>query len=369
MLEYWNIASAKRRNGHRTGSFLSGQMTQTARIDRIIPAFQYFSMWHSAICLMAVLCAICLTSVAAADNGEDEADPMLASGALSLWTENQRRVINNQLLPGAATLPAGDWYYRISHVARESYDEDIRTNLAGMDDNVKIGFMVGYAPVKATTLTLNRINGRDLAVEPVDGEAVSYDTWELTGKVQLLDQRGVRGLRHGPCDLAVLVGGSAMVRNHGGSDYSLNLGLIAERDLCDDRLRLGTGIVRAGLSAFDGAVGSGPGDKLFPDEVAYQQSQGVNAVASNDSTTAIPVTARIAVAKKWFLLGEAAIPVAGYDTGKGPSYSAGVAFDTNTHEFSLLFTNTPNAAFNSVITGGTQRTQLPYIAFAITAYL
>ncbi len=293
---------------------------------------------------------------------EDEVDPMLASGTpLSPWTDNQRRVIHHWFLPGAATLPVGDWYYRISHVARKGYDEELRTNLLGLDDDVKIGFMVAWSPAKATTLSLQRVNGRDLAVPTHDDKAVQYDTWDLLAQVQLLDQRGVRGLWQGPCDLNVVAGTSWMLRNYGTGDTSLNLGVVAERDLFNDRLRLGLGLWRAGLSAYDGAVGgTGQGDKSFPDETDPADQNG---------TSAVSLTARIALGQHWFLLAEAVKPVGGWHTKTGPSLATGLAYDTNTHEFAIYFTNSANAAFNSVVTGGAQEMALPFFAFSITAYL
>ena len=295
------------------------------------------------------------------ENEDEEEDPLLASGPVSLWTDNQRRVIHHWFLPGAATLPGGDWYYRISHVARKRFDEEPRTNLFGLDDDVKIGFMVAYAPLKSTTVSLQRVNGRDLAVPVHDGRAVQYDTFELLGKLQVLDQRGVRGLWRGPCDLSVVGGASWMARNYGTGDTSIDLGVVAERDVFQDRLRVGLGLWRAGLSAYDAAVGgTGPGDKRFPDETD---------AAAESGTTSLGMTARFAISQRWFLIGEAIQPVSGWRTGRGPSLAAGVAFDTNTHEFAVYVTNTSNAAFNSVITGGAQEQELPFFAFSITAYL
>lgn len=300
---------------------------------------------------------------------EDVADPMLASGApLSPWTDNQRRVIHHWFLPGAAALDEGDWYYRISHVARVGYDEQPRTNLLGLDDDVRLGLTVGWSPAKATTLTVQRVNGRDLALEPVDGKPVGYDTFDILGQLQLLDQRGTRGLWSGPCDLSLVAGVSWMLRNHGSGDTSLDIGLIAERDFLADRLRLGVGLVHAGLSAYDAAVGSGPGNKLFPDEQDYLASQGAPVAKMPNDTTAVPITLRFALGQHWYLLGEAVIPISGWDTGKGPAYAAGFAIDTNTHEFSFIVTNTANAAFNSVITGAAREKSLPFFAFAISAY-
>lgn len=291
---------------------------------------------------------------------EDEVDPMLASGApLAPWTDNQRRAIHHWFLPGAATLPSGDWYYRISHIAREGYEEEPRTNLLGLDDNVKIGFMVAWAPVRSCTLSVQRVNGRDLAVPPHDGRAVQYDTYDLLAQVQLLDQRGVRGLLEAPCDLSLVAGGSWMLRNHGTGDTSIDLGIVAERDLFADRLRLGVGLWRAGLSAYDAAVGIGPADKPFPDEPG----------AAESGTTAVGATARIALTQHWFLLGEAVQPIAGWKTGLGPAMAAGLGYDTNTHEFAIYFSNSANAAFNGVLTGGAQERALPFFAFSITAYL
>ncbi len=301
---------------------------------------------------------------------EDEADPMLASGSpMYPWTDNQRRVVHHWFLPGATSLPEGDWYYRISHVARDGYDREPRTNLFGLDDNVKMGLTLGWSPIKAVTVTVQRINGRDLAVEDVDGGKVQYDTFDVLAKFQLLDQRGVRGWRKGPCDLSLIAGQSLMFRNHGNGDGSLNLGVIAERDVMEDRLRLGVGLVRAGLSAYDGAIGHGAGDKLMPDEQDYLSAQGAPYQPAELATMSIPLTARLAIAEHWCLLGEAIIPVQGWKTEGGPSLATGFAYNTNTHEFAFILTNTANAAFNSVITGGSKVGSLPFFAFSITAYL
>lgn len=308
---------------------------------------------------------------AAADSGEeDQADPMLASGSPQHeWTDNQRRVIHHWFLPGAASLPEGDWYYRVSHVARQPWDEDTRTNLLGLDDSVKIGIMVAYAPWKATTLSVQRVNGRDLALPQSGGTTVKYDTWDTMVQYQLLDQRGVRGLIRSECDLSLMAGTSWMLRNRGSGDTSLNLGVMAERDFFDERLRLGVGLVRAGLSSYESAVGSGPPAKLFPDEQAYLASQGSTVEAVPRATVAIPVVARIALSQHWCLLGEMVQPIGGYRTGFGPALAGGFAIDTNTHEFAFIFTNTANASFNSVITGGAQRMAVPLFAFSICAYL
>jgi len=303
---------------------------------------------------------------------EDTPDPLMAAGVqLAPWTEKQRRVIHHWFLPGAAGLPAGDWYYRISHVAREGFDRQPLTNLAGLDDSVKIGIMVGWAPVKTLTLTLQRVNGRDLAVAPQEGENIQYDVWEPMAQWQVLDQRGVRGLLEGPCDLSLLAGESLLVRNHGLGDASVNVGAMAERDLFDDRLRLGVGLVHAGLSAYEKPISSGnpAPDKRYPDEQDYLASEGSPVKKVPAGTTAVPITARVAIAERWFLLAEAVIPVSGYRTGAGPAYAAGFAFDTNTHEFAFMLSNTANLSFNSVVTGGWKPATVPFFGFSITAYL
>lgn len=303
---------------------------------------------------------------------EDTPDPMLARNqTVAPWTNNQRRVVHHWFLPGAAGLNAGDWFYRISHVAREGYDRQPLTNLLGLDDSVKIGFMVGYSPIKTLTVTLQRINGRDLAEAPVDGENLQYDVWEPMLQWQVLDQRGVRGAWQGPCDLSLVVGESLLIRNHGGGDTSLNLGLIAERDLFNDRLRLGLGVVRAGLSAYEKPISKGDPapDKRYPGEQDYLASQDSPVDSTAASTTAIPVTVRIALAEHWFLLGEAVLPVAGYRTEEGAACAAGFAYNTNTHEFAVVLSNTANLSFNSVVTGAWKAQSLPFFGFAITAYL
>jgi hypothetical protein len=303
---------------------------------------------------------------------EDEADPMLAvQQPVFPWTENQRRTIYNSLLPGAATLPSGDWYYRISHVAREVYDEDMRTNLLGLDDNVKIGLMVGYGICTDVDVTLQRVNGYDLQIEPVQpGLPTRFDYYEGLLTWRCLEQYDGGAAFGGLADVAVIAGATVMARNGGQGDTSIDLGLIAERNFLDDRLRLGLGVVHAGLSMYEATMGKGPPTKLTPPEYDYLVETGAPpAVEPRMSTTAIPFTAKYAITPRWALFAEAIFPVTGYKTGCGPTLATGIRLNTNTHEFSVLFTNSANETFNSVIAGGNQDWNVNLFAFTISAYL
>ncbi|MEK7413696.1 MAG: DUF5777 family beta-barrel protein [Planctomycetota bacterium] len=305
----------------------------------------------------------------AADNGEgeDEADPMLALTAkLYPCTEVQRRTIYNCFLPTSSILSHGQWFYRISHVSRETYYHDPRTNLLGLDDNVKIGLMVGYGIAKNMDLTLQRSNGYDLQLGPTsDGEPARFDSYDIMAKWKFLDRLHDNAW----VDAALMFGTTEMVRNQGAPDTSLNLGIMLERDVLDDRLRLGVGIVHAGLSVYEKTLRLGPPTKILPSEYEYLSSQGLQPSKRDESsTTAVPVTAKFAITPRWALLAEAVFPIAGYSTGQGPALAAGFRINTNTHEFSFYGTNSGNTAFNSVVTGGNQPLNLNLFAFSISAY-
>lgn len=305
-----------------------------------------------------------------ADEEADEPDPYQSvKGLLHPWTDNMRRTVENALLPAPTTLPEGDWYYRIVHTARQPYYRDWKTNLLGLDDNVKIGIMVGYGLAKDWDLTLQRTNGYTLQVNLASTDPTTFDYYDLMLKHKMLDQfdgaLGVGGL----ADVALTVGVTDMQRNQGRSLVSLNAALLAERNLLADHLRLGVGLAFASMSAYEEIPNSGPATKLFPDEYDALSAAGSPPEQRDpSSTTAVPVTAVIALDSTWQLYGEAVFPISGYRTGAGPSLSSGIRLNTNTHQYSFFVTNTGNVAFNSVISGGSARTSLPLFGFYITAY-
>lgn len=303
---------------------------------------------------------------AAADEEEDVVDPTLASGLKAYdWTEMQRRTVINCLLPAAATLGDGKWYYRVSHVAAETYYHDWKTNLAGLDDSVKIGLMVAYGLGERVDLYVQRVNGYGLSLAPASPtEPSKFDYYDVLAKWRFADQAA-----GDIADIAVIGGVTYMWRNTGSSDMSLDAALIAERNFLADRLRLGIGIAHAGLSTYEATQRLGPDSKILPVEYDYLSSQGAQPEREDPaSTTAIPVTCKVALTRRWALLGEAVFPVAGYDSGAGPALAAGFRLNTSTHEFSFYLANTANVAFNSVLTGGNSENNLNLFAFSISAF-
>jgi hypothetical protein len=83
---------------------------------------------------------------------------------------------------------------------------------------------------------------------------------------------------------------------------------------------------------------------------------------------AIPVSLSFALTKSQQLFGEAAFPVDGYDTGKGPSMAAGWRYNTHTHAYSIFLSNTANGSFNSTFTGGYTRDKLDLFGFDISIF-
>ncbi len=312
------------------------------------------------------------TTVVATQSAADEpdvADPNEAiRDLLHPWTDNMRRTVQNALLPAPATLPGGDWYYRIVHTALDNYYDNWETQLLGLDDSVKIGFLIAYGLADNWDVTIQRTNGYDLQTDFAATEGTSFDYYDVMLKHKFLDQYdGALGLG-GLADAAITAGGTVMQRNQGVSQISLNLGFLVERNFFSDRLRLGSGVFYSSISAYESASSVGPPTKLFSDEYDALVADGrPPAQQDEESTTAIPFTVIFAIDEHWQLYGEAILPVAGYETGE-PSLLTGVRFNTNTHQYSLYFSNTANVAFNSVITGGVSTTNLPFFGFYITSY-
>jgi hypothetical protein len=309
----------------------------------------------------------------AASGGEEEdtPDPALTQKVKQFdWTDMQRRTVINCLLPGAASLGGRQWYYRVSHVAAETYDGDLRTNLLGLDDSVKIGIAVAYGLTDSIDLTLQRVNGYNLSLAPrSSSEPAKFDYYDLLAKWKFADQRGSDGSDGGFADISLIAGVTYMLRNTGSSDMSLDAAVIAERDLFNDRFRLGIGIAHAGLSTYEATPDHGPGRKILPAEYDYLSSQGAQPAHKDPpSTTSIPVTCKVALSRRVALLGEAIFPIDGYETGEGPSLAAGLRLNTSTHEFSFYLTNTANVAFNGVLTGGNSRNDVNLFAFSISSY-
>jgi Membrane bound beta barrel domain (DUF5777)/Putative Ig domain len=363
----------------RETGVISGTPTSTGVSTVILSAFNAKGRGDTRIVItikeapavteQEVVVATTVASTKSAADEPDVADPNEAiRDLLHPWTDSMRRTVQNALLPAPTTLPGGDWYYRIVHTALDTYYDNWETQLLGLDDSVKIGFLIAYGLADNWDVAIQRTNGYSLQTDFAASETTSFDYYDIMFKHKFLDQYdGALGMG-GLADAAITAGGTVMQRNQGVSQVSLNLGFLVERNFFSDRLRLGSGVFYSSISAYEGASTVGPPTKLFSDEYDALVAQG-NPPAQQDeeSTTAIPFTAIFAVDEHWQLYGEAILPIAGYETGD-PSLLTGVRFNTNTHQYSLYFSNTANVAFNSVITGGVSTTSLPFFGFYITSY-
>ena len=300
----------------------------------------------------------------------DEVDPYQAvKDRLQPWTDNMRRSVVNILLPAPTTLPAGDWFYHLVHVARQPYYADWKTNLLGLDDSVKIGILVGYGLAKDWDVTLQRTNGYNLQVDLTANTPTSFDYYDLTLKHKVLDQFDGALDLGGLADVALVAGVTDMQRNQGRSLVSLNLMVLAERDFFADRLRLGAGLAFSSMSAYEAIPNAAAPTKLFPDE--YDALAAAGAAPDHRDprgTTAVPLSAVVAISAKVQLYGEAVLPISGYRTGTGPTMAAGVRLNTHTHQYCVFLGNTGHVAYNSVITGVPSRTSLPLFGFSINAF-
>jgi hypothetical protein len=304
------------------------------------------------------------------DDDEDEVDPLLAAKVeLYPWTEAQNRSVLTTFLPSAVPIARGHFNYRISHVALQSYYSDLRTNLLGLDDNVRIGIELGYGIWDDLDVTLQRVNGHDLQVPVVHGDAVSFDAYDLLFRYRVLTQASAK--HGGIADVALIGGSTIYLVNHGQTDFSVDLGVMAERSMFSDRLRVGVGVVHAGLSYYERTLGGiGPESKLFPSEVQAAELAGTPVDAPEKSTTAIPISLKIALDEHWQLFGDMIVPIAGWSTHEAPTLATGFRLNTHTHEYSFYVANSGNASFAGAITGGnTGWGNLPLFGFSITAHL
>lgn len=302
---------------------------------------------------------------------EDTPDPSLVQNQEKQpWTDTMRRTTRNEFLPSAMTLPEGTWYFRVTHVAQIPYYEEPLTNLVGLDSFVKIGLLVSYAPTSHLDLSLERVNGTTLQIDTDQDRATEYDSWELTAKYQFMDRFGSRPFIDGWLDASVYGGMTAMLQNRHTSDSetSFNFGLAIERDLFNDRLRLGTGVVASSRSMFEAAQ-FGALAKMTEGEYKYLQSQGQAPIMAYErGTVAVPVTAKVAITKNVQVLGEAVFPIEGWETGEGPSLLGGLRYSGRTHEYTIFFSNTCNTLINSSITGGSSKQNLGLFGFAISVF-
>ncbi len=299
------------------------------------------------------------------EDEEDVVDEYLEKGTTVYpWTDYQNRTIMNTMLPSAVAIGDGNWYYRILHVARERIDDEPLTNFIGLDDSVKIGFQVAYGFTENSDLLFQRTNGRALQVNFNRADPTKMDYYDFIFRYQFLKQRNGSF-----ADAAIHVGPTIMDRNFSSAEQSMNAGIIFERNVMKDRLRLGLGVAYASLSTYENTIGKGPATKLTPDEYDALTAIGAPVPDEEDEhTLAIPLMFKYALSKKQQIFGEIIVPIDGYETTAGPSMLMGYRINGNTHEYSVYLSNTGNPSYNGTITGGHDYDQINLFGFTISAF-
>ena len=241
-------------------------------------------------------------------------------------------------------------------------------DMFGLEDDVKVGIMVGYGLTDRWDVTLQRTNGRESYIDKDFEFNNSYDIWELMTKYALLDED-----KYG-VDLSITGGTSYFWGRDSGSDeYSLNLGLLVAKSFFNDRLRVGSGALFASLSDFETFVSDSDSEnrkktqnKLFKNEFDFNnddfQSYGP------DHTFAIPLNLTLALNKNNQIFFDSIIPLDGYDTDNGPALALGYRYNTSTHAYNIYLSNTPNNSFNSTITGGAIEKKLNLFGFSVSIF-
>jgi hypothetical protein len=304
------------------------------------------------------------------DEAGDVADPLAGEeGELQPWSYNMRRSPMHVLFPGTATIPKHDVYGRFLHVSRESVNNKTGSgeqtepfhSLLALEDNVRIGILFGYGITDRWDAWIQRTNGRTM-LKDWSGDSTSFDYWDVMTKFRLLAEE-----EHG-VDLAVYGGITYMMEDDESGDTSANAGMTVERSFFKDRLRLSTGLLYASLSAYERTMVSDQSDdvamtKHMPGEVSTPfLAEG------DDYTLAVPFGVSLALSRGWQAFAEGICPVAGYDTGKGPTLALGTRYVTNTHEFALYFANSGNNSFNSVLSGGYRYDRVDQFGFSISIF-
>jgi hypothetical protein len=285
------------------------------------------------------------------------------------WSDSMRRSPMHVLFPGAATIPERSFYGRFLHVSRESVNNKIGSgeqtepfhNLLGLEDNVRVGMLLGYGINDRWDAWVQRTNGRNF-LKDWSGDSASFDYWDVMTKYRLLDED-----EHG-VDLAVYGGITYMMQDDESGSTSVNGGFTAEKSFFSDRLRLTAGLLYSSLSAYEATTVSDSSDdvamtKKVPGEVSTPfLSEGDN------HTLALPFGASLALSRGWQVFVEGITPIDGYDTGKGPTLALGTRYVTDTHEFALYFANSANNSFNSVLTGGYRYGRVDQFGFSISIF-
>jgi hypothetical protein len=279
------------------------------------------------------------------------------------WTENLRRSPVGMLSPKTATIPKGDFYARFSHVSQNqqftsTHGGNAFDDLLGLESGVKVGILFGYGITKNWDVTVQRTNGRDYTKDPDTFESGSFDLWDVMTKYKFLDENEQF------IDASVSAGFTYFWQDEQFGEFAGNFALMAEKSIW--RFRLGSGLLYTSLSTYESAFSSQSGNeptKNYPNEY-----YGAGDPNDPDYTVAIPVNVSFALTKSHQLFVESAFPVAGYHTGGGASVTAGWSYNTPTHVYRLYLSNTPNASFNSVFTGGYKDERLDIVGFDISIF-
>jgi len=290
------------------------------------------------------------------------------------WSSNMKRLPHTVLAPTATTIPEGDFYGRFVHNAQQSMNNpnDAFHDMLGLENDVKVGIMVGYGINDRWDVTIQRTNGRESYINKdsvlPNIEEESYDLWEIMSKYRLLDE-GKHGI-----DLSV-TGGTTYFwgRDSGNDEYSLNLGILVAKSFFEDRLRIGSGALYASLSDFETFVSDSNSEnrdktpnKRYKNAFDFNndnfQSYGP------DHTLALPLNFTLALNKNNQLFLDSILPLDGYYTDNGAGLALGYRYNTSTHVYSIYLSNTPNNSFNSAITGGAIENKLNLFGFSVSIF-
>lgn len=289
------------------------------------------------------------------------------------WNKSAWQSTYHMLYPSAITTDQGKIFGRIMHISKDTLDVNTNGagtqterfhNLLGLDSNVRIGSGFGYGVTDNFQMFLQRSNGRLIFVdEAFTGR--TFDHYDIMGKYQWLNE-----LDDG-MNLATVGGVTWMLEDNENGEVSVNLGVIAEKSLFRDRLYVGTGLLYASLSDFEGTTNnesSAATTKRHPKE---PDTLGIGYAEGANHTLSVPATLRLALRDDISIYGEALTPVDGFDTGEGPTLVLGGRlvkkhFGRFVGEYNVFVTNSSNTSFNSSLTGGYKEGKLDIFGFNIT---
>lgn len=290
---------------------------------------------------------------------EAEAAAALAEGVYP-WTEYMRRTTTGILFQKTATICKGEFFGRFSHVSQNQSFANGRNplhDLMGLESGVKVGIMFGYGILDNWDVTIQRTNGRKYTYEDVNYNERSFDLWDVMTKVKLLDEFKQY------IDLALLGGFTCFWQSNDTAEYAANAAILAEKSFW--RFRVGSGLLYTSLSDFENTFSA---QDATADAKGYINDVTVSGPRPSEHTVAIPLSLSMALTKNLAVFGEAAFPIDGYDTGKGPSAAAGCRITTHSHAYSLFLSNTSNNSFNSTFTGGYKHDRMDIFGFDISIF-